>query len=222
MSDTRTTPLRVAVADDAMLLREGIGKVLVDGGLDVVASVGSGEELVTAVLGGGVDVAVLDIRMPPSFRDEGIAALERLRERGSAVGVLLLSMYATPEYAMRALAAGSGTGYLLKERVSEPRTLVSAVETVSSGGSVVDPEVVGQLMQRPRVDGPLASLTARELSVLELMAQGHSNAGISRGLFLGVKTVETHVRSIMQKLGLEDTPDNHRRVLAVLAYLGSR
>lgn len=214
--------LRVAVADDAMLLREGIGKVLVDGGMQVVASVGSGDELIHAVEGGGVDVAVLDIRMPPNFRDEGIVALEHLRESGSSVGILLLSMYATPEYAMRALAAGSGTGYLLKERVSEPRTLVAAVETVSGGGSVVDPEVVAHLIQRPRADNPLSRLTERERSVLECMAQGNSNAGISRQLFLGVKTVETHVRNIMQKLGLQDSPDNHRRVLAVLAYLGSR
>ncbi|MET0303358.1 MAG: response regulator transcription factor [Microbacteriaceae bacterium] len=215
-------PLRVAVADDAMLLREGIGKVLADGGLDVVASVGSGDELLEVLGEVTVDVAVLDIRMPPDFRDEGIVALERLRESGSRVGVLLLSMYATPEYAMRAMAAGSGTGYLLKERVSEPRTLVSAVEKISGGGSVVDPEVVEQLIHRPRVDSPVSTLTARELSVLECMAQGNSNAGISRTLFLGIKTVETHVRSIMHKLGLEESPDNHRRVLAVLAYLGSR
>ena len=219
---TRSAPLRVAVADDAMLLREGIGKVLADGGLEVVASVASGDELVAAVEAGGVDVAVLDIRMPPDFRDEGIVALETLRASGNDIGVLLLSMYATPEYAMRVLAAGAGTGYLLKERVSEPRTLVAAVETVRLGGSVVDPEVVGQLMHRPRVDSPIAQLTTRELSVLECMAQGNSNAGISRQLFLGVKTVETHVRNIMQKLGLEDSPDNHRRVLAVLAFLGSR
>jgi len=216
------TRLRAAVADDAMLLREGIGKVLADGGVDVVASVGSGEELVAAVQSGGIDVAVLDIRMPPKFRDEGIVALETLRKQGSRIGVLLLSMYATPEYAMRALDAGAGTGYLLKERVSEPHTLVAAVSTVSRGGSVVDPEVVAQLMNRPRADGPLSTLTARELSVLEAMAQGNSNAGISRQLFLGVKTVETHVRNIMQKLGLDDSPDNHRRVLAVLAFLGSR
>lgn len=222
MEEGTTAALRVAVADDAMLLREGIGKVLADGGVEVVASVGSGEELVEVVRAGGVDVAVLDIRMPPDFRDEGIVALETLRGGGSHVGVLLLSMYATPEYAMRALAAGAGTGYLLKERVAEPRRLVSAVETVASGGTVVDPEVVGQMLQRPRVDSPIASLTARELSVLECMAQGHSNAGISRTLFLGIKTVETHVRSIMHKLGLAESPDNHRRVLAVLAYLGSR
>jgi DNA-binding NarL/FixJ family response regulator len=214
--------LRVAVADDAMLLREGIGKVLADGGLEVVASVGSGDELVAAVQGREVDVAVLDIRMPPDFRDEGIVALERLRAAGSHMGVLLLSMYATPEYAMRAMAAGDGTGYLLKERVSEPDRLVRAVRTVADGGSVVDPEVVELLLKRPRVDGPVSTLTTRELSVLDCMAQGHSNAGISRALFLGVKTVESHVRSIMQKLGLEESPDNHRRVLAVLAYLGSR
>lgn len=215
-------PVRVAVADDALLLREGIGKVLADGGLEVVASVGSGDELLEVLGTEAVDVAVLDIRMPPAFRDEGIVALETLRARGSDVGVLLLSMYATPEYALRAMAAGAGTGYLLKDRVSESRTLVSAVETISAGGSVVDPEVVEQLLNRPRVDGPIAQLTRRELAVLECMAQGNSNAGISRALFLGIKTVETHVRSIMNKLGLEDSPDNHRRVLAVLAYLGSR
>ena len=210
-------PLRVAIADDALLLREGIAKVLEGGGIEVVASVGTGDELLEVVRDGGVDVAVLDIRMPPSYRDEGITALEQLRAGGSTIGVLLLSMYATPEYALRVMGAGSGTGYLLKERVSEPQTLVRAVETVASGGSVVDPEVVEQLVKRTRADDPLSRLTAREL-----MAQGYSNGGIAQTLFLGLKTVETHVRSILQKLDLEESPEHHRRVLAVLTLLGER
>jgi len=215
-------PLRVAIADDALLLREGIAKVLGSGGLDVVASVGTGEELVSLVRAGGIDAAVLDIRMPPTHRDEGIVALEQIRASGSEIGVLLLSMYATPEYALRVMQAGSGTGYLLKERVSEPETLVRAIETVASGGSVVDPEVVEQLVKRSRADDPISRLTERERSVLELMAQGYSNGGIAQTLFLGLKTVETHVRSILQKLDLEESPEHHRRVLAVLTLLGER
>ncbi|AWB96126.1 DNA-binding response regulator [Agromyces badenianii] len=220
--ETDPRPLRVAIADDALLLREGIAKVLVDGGLELVASVGTGAELVEIAARGDIDAAVLDIRMPPSYRDEGILALEEMRAQGSTIGVLLLSMYATPEYALRVMGTGSGTGYLLKERVSEPQTLVRAVETVASGGSVVDPEVVEQLVQRTRADDPLSRLTERERSVLELMAQGYSNGGIAQALFLGLKTVETHVRSILQKLDLEESPEHHRRVLAVLTLLGAR
>ena len=219
MNDAR--PLRVAIADDALLLREGIAKVLEGGGIDVVASVGTGDEVLEVVRRGGIDAAVLDIRMPPTYRDEGIAALEAMRAEGSTIGVLLLSMYATPEYALRVMGAGSGTGYLLKERVSEPQTLVRAIETVA-GGSVVDPEVVEQLVKRTRADDPLSRLTERERSVLELMAQGYSNGGIAQTLFLGLKTVETHVRSILQKLDLEESPEHHRRVLAVLTLLGER
>ncbi|GAA2046227.1 response regulator transcription factor [Agromyces tropicus] len=215
-------PLRVAIADDAMLLREGIAKVLEEGGIEVVASVGTADELLAVLGDTEADAAVLDIRMPPSYRDEGIVALERIRERGDDLGVLLLSMYATPEYALRVMGAGSGTGYLLKERVSEPKTLVRAVQTVAAGGSVVDPEVVEQLVKRTRADDPLARLTERERSVLELMAQGYSNGGIAQTLFLGLKTVETHVRSILQKLDLEESPEHHRRVLAVLTLLGQR
>ena len=214
--------LRVAIADDALLLREGIAKVLQGGGIEVVASVGTADELLAVLDGDDLDAAILDIRMPPTHRDEGIVALERIRERGDDRGVLLLSRYATPEYALRVMGAGSGTGYLLKERVSEPQTLVRAVETVASGGSVVDPEVVEQLVRRTRADDPLARLTERERSVLELMAQGYSNGGIAQTLFLGLKTVETHVRSILQKLDLEESPEHHRRVLAVLTLLGER
>lgn len=221
-SSIERPPLRVAIADDAMLLREGIQKVLEDAGVDVVASVGTADELIDVVAAQHIDAAVLDIRMPPSHRDEGVVALEQLRAAGSSIGVLLLSMYATPEYALRVMGAGSGTGYLLKERVAEPQMLVRAVETVAAGGSVVDPEVVEQLVRRSRVDDPLSRLTERERSVLELMAQGYSNGGIAQSLFLGLKTVETHVRSILQKLDLEESPEHHRRVLAVLALLGER
>ena len=199
-------PTEQPAAFDARLARlEGLVTELEGGGLGVVASVGTADELLDAIDELDLDAAVLDIRMPPTHRDEGIVALERIRERGDQMGVLLLSMYATPEYALRVMGAGSGTGYLLKERVSEPQTLVRAVQTVASGGSVVDPEVVEQLVQRTRADDPLARLTERERSVLELMAQGYSNGGIAQTLFLGLKTVETHVRSILQKLDLEES-----------------
>jgi DNA-binding NarL/FixJ family response regulator len=220
MNDAR--PLRVAIADDALLLREGIAKVLEGGGIDVVASVGTVTSCSRWCAAAAIDAAVLDIRMPPTYRDEGIAALEADARRGvhdrrpPAVDVR------HPEYALRVMGAGSGTGYLLKERVSEPQTLVRAIETVASGGSVVDPEVVEQLVKRTRADDPLSRLTERERSVLELMAQGYSNGGIAQTLFLGLKTVETHVRSILQKLDLEESPEHHRRVLAVLTLLGER
>ena len=141
---------------------------------------------------------------------------------GMEVSGWLVTSATAPEYALRVMQAGSGTGYLLKERVSEPETLVRAIETVASGGSVVDPEVVEQLVKRTRADDPLSRLTERERSVLELMAQGYSNGGIAQTLFLGLKTVETHVRSILQKLDLEESPEHHRRVLAVLTLLGER
>ncbi|MWB98800.1 response regulator [Agromyces sp. MMS17-SY077] len=214
--------MRVAVADDALLLRAGIEKVLASGGIDVVASVGTADELLEAAAEHELDAAIIDIRMPPTHTDEGVAALETLRAGGSRMGVLLLSMYATPEYAMRVMESGAGTGYLLKERVSEPLTLVRAVETVAAGGSIVDPEVVEALVSRTRADDPLQRLTKRERVVLELMASGLSNSGISQELFLGIKTVESHVRNIMQKLDLEESPDAHRRVLAVLTLLGKR
>lgn len=215
-------PLRVAVADDALLLRRGIETVLLAGGLEVVASVGSGEELLDAVEAGGVDVAVVDIRMPPQHTDEGLRVLEELRARGDGparVGVLLLSMYATTAYAIRAMQAGDSTGYLLKERVADPETLLSAVATVASGGVVVDSEVVSQLV-RPESVGPLASLTRREHEVLQMMAQGRSNSGIASDLYVSTKTIETHIGNIMVKLGIDDSPDGHKRVLAVLRLLG--
>ncbi|MEL4320653.1 response regulator transcription factor [Leifsonia sp. YIM 134122] len=213
------TPTRVAIADDAMLLRTGISTVLTAGGCEIVASVGTAAELLRVVQERPVDAVVLDIRMPPTHTDEGIVALETLRSSGSKVGVLLLSMYATPAYAIRAMSAGGGTGYLLKDRVAEPERLVQAVRTVASGGSVVDSEVVAQLVAQ-KGNPSIEVLTPRERDVLALMAEGKSNSGIASTLFLSLKTVETHIGNIMSKLGIDESPTDHRRVLAVLRLLG--
>jgi DNA-binding NarL/FixJ family response regulator len=218
MSGAGSETLRVVIADDAMLLRSGIEAVLVQGGCEVVASVGTAPELLDAVARLKPAVAVVDIRMPPSHTDEGLRALEQLRRQDPTLGVVLLSMYATPAYAIRAMAAGDATGYLLKERIADPEGLVTAVRTVATGGVVVDSEVVGQLV---RGDGAAVdALTPREREVLAVMAEGKSNQGIAASLFLSQKTVETHIGNIMAKLGIEDSPNDHRRVLAVLTLLG--
>jgi DNA-binding NarL/FixJ family response regulator len=220
MATAQSDVLRVAIADDAVLLREGVGQILAASGHTIAASVGTADELVSLIEGGlEVDAVVLDIRMPPTHTDEGIVALERLRADGFAGGVLLLSTYAVPTYAVRALGSGSGTGYLLKDRVSDSGTLVAAVASVAAGESVVDPEVVSLLVaDRTRVDG-LDHLTDREKEVLTLMAEGRSNAGIASALVVSLKTVEAHISRILAKLGLEDSPADHRRVLAVIRWL---
>ncbi|MFK3669680.1 LuxR C-terminal-related transcriptional regulator [Leifsonia aquatica] len=218
-SDSR--PLRVAVADDAVLLREGIGQILRAGGVEVVASVDTAEEALDLVAADdGIDAVVLDIKMPPTHTDEGLRALESLRADGSTVGVLLLSMYTTATYAIRAMTAGSGTGYLLKERVADGETLVNAVRTVAAGGSVVDPEVVQLLVSSRSSERTVETLSARELDVLSRMAEGKSNVGIAAELHLSLRTVESHIGHIMAKLGVEDSAEGHRRVLAVLRFLG--
>jgi DNA-binding NarL/FixJ family response regulator len=213
----------VAVADDAVLLREGIGQILRAGGMQVVVSVDTAEELLAAVAEeeeDGIDAIVLDIKMPPTHTDEGLRALERLRAGGSTAGVLLLSMYTTASYAIRAMSAGSGTGYLLKDRVADADTLVTAVRTVARGGSVVDPEVVQFLVSARSSEAAVEALSARERDVLRLMAEGKSNAGIATELHLSLRTVESHIGHIMAKLGVEDSAEGHRRVLAVLRFLG--
>ena len=216
-----TDTVRVAIADDAVLLREGIGQILRSGGIDVVASVGSAEELLAiAADDDGLDAVVLDIRMPPTHTDEGLRALEELRRRGSTVGVLLLSMYTTAAYAIRAMSSGGGTGYLLKDRVADADTLVHAVRTVAAGGSVVDSEVVSMLVAGRAASSTLDALSERERDVLTLMAEGRSNQGIASGLHLSLRTVETHIGHIMAKLEVEDSAEGHRRVLAVLRFLG--
>jgi DNA-binding NarL/FixJ family response regulator len=213
--------LRVAVADDAVLLREGIGQILRAGGVDVVSSVDSAEQLLAVVAADAqIDAVVLDIKMPPTHTDEGLRALEQLRAGGSSVGVLLLSMYTTAAYAIRAMSAGSGTGYLLKDRVADAGTLVNAVRSVAAGGSVVDPEVVALLVSGHNGETSLDTLSSRERDVIRLMAEGKSNAGIATDLHLSLRTVESHIGHIMAKLDVEDSAEGHRRVLAVLRFLG--
>jgi DNA-binding NarL/FixJ family response regulator len=211
----------VAVADDAVLLREGIGQILRAGGIEVVSSVDTAEEALAVVAADPtIDALVLDIKMPPTHTDEGLRALEQLRASGSSVGVLLLSMYTTAAYAIRAMSAGSGTGYLLKDRVADADTLVNAVRSVAAGGSVVDPEVVGLLVAGRNGEASLDTLSARERDVIRLMAEGKSNVGIAADLHLSLRTVESHIGHIMAKLDVEDSAEGHRRVLAVLRFLG--
>jgi DNA-binding NarL/FixJ family response regulator len=212
---------RVVVVDDAVLISEGVRQLLVAGGCEVVGIARDVDGMHRLLAEHpDVDALVLDIRMPPDHRDEGMRALEELRAAGNEVGVLLLSMYASPTLAVRALSAGGATGYLLKERITDGATLVAAVRTIVAGGTVVDPEVVALLLgssgRRPRL---LDSLTAREREVLQLMAEGKSNLGIATVLHLSVKTVETHADHIFDKLGLAPSSEEHRRVLAVLELL---
>lgn len=210
--------LRVAVADDSVLLREGLVRVLGDAGLEVVGAFGDAEALLGALPSLGADAVVLDVRMPPTFRDEGVRAAIEVRRRHPEVAILLLSQYVEVAYAQELLAAGTGgIGYLLKDRVISLDEVRDALERVAAGGTVLDPEVITQLMTR-RVD-PLQSLTAREREVLELMAQGRTNAAIAATLFIGVGAVEKHISAIFAKLGLDAADGDHRRVLAVLAWL---
>jgi DNA-binding NarL/FixJ family response regulator len=213
--------LRVAVADDSVLLREGLVRVLQEAGVEVVGAFGDADALLAAVPALAPDAVVLDVRMPPTFRDEGVRAAIALRAAHPAVAILLLSQYVEVAYAQELLAAGTGgVGYLLKDRVVSLDEVRDALERVAAGGTVLDPEVVTQLMAR-RVD-PLQSLTTREREVLELMAQGRTNAAIAGALFIGVGAVEKHISSIFGKLGLDDAAGDHRRVLAVLAWLQAR
>jgi DNA-binding NarL/FixJ family response regulator len=212
--------MRVALAEDSLLLRRGVARLLEDAGFEVVWQAGDGEDLLAKVAADAPDVAVVDIRMPPTFSDEGLRAAHALRESNPEVGVLILSQYVDTDYALEILSGGvSGRGYLLKDRVMDLEAFVEAVRRVGEGGSVIDPEVVDALLGRRREASPLELLTERELEVLGLMAEGRSNQAISERLFLSPKTIEAHVRSIFTKLGLQPTPDDHRRVLAVLTYL---
>jgi DNA-binding NarL/FixJ family response regulator len=212
--------VRVVLADDATLLREGLARVLADAGVEVAAQVATPDDLLSAVDRERPDAAVVDIRMPPSWSDEGLSVAREIRDRFPEVGVLLLSQYVEPEYALRLLEGeGAGTGYLLKERVLDVSDLVAALERVASGGTVVDPALVEQLLGRAREQSPLDELTPREREVLSLIAEGLTDRGIAERLFLSTNTVETHVRHIIGKLDLPGTPADNRRVHAVLAYL---
>jgi DNA-binding NarL/FixJ family response regulator len=206
--------------DDAVLVREGVRQLLTAGGCEVVGTATDVTGLHDALKAAPeVDALVLDIRMPPDHSDEGMRALEQLRADGVTTGVLLLSMYASPTLAVRALSAGGATGYLLKDRITDGQALVAAVRTIVSGGTVVDPEVVALLLGSTGRPRRVDALTPREHEVLKLMAGGRSNLGIAEDLTLSVKTVETHVEHILDKLGIEPTPGEHRRVLAVLELL---
>jgi DNA-binding NarL/FixJ family response regulator len=214
--------VRVVIADDSVLLREGLVRVVVDGGIDVVAQVGNAEDLLAAVRREQPDVAIVDVRMPPSFTDEGARAARAIRADHPSVGVLVLSQVVEATHALALFSERpDGFGYLLKDRVVEIDDFLDAVRRVGRGGTAIDPEVISQLVGRRRDDGPLTELTPREREVLGLMAEGRSNQGISQKLFLSPRTVETHVNGIFLKLGLMPAPDDHRRVLAVLAFLRS-
>ncbi len=213
-----TSPLRVLVADDSVLLREGLVRVLIEAGLQVTGSYPDAESLLLDLDRQRPDLVVLDVRMPPTFRDEGVRAAIRARELMPKLGILLLSQYVEILYARELLSSGrGGIGYLLKDRIASLAELEEAIERIASGGTVLDPEVVAQLLRR-RHD-PLGSLTPREREVLTHMAQGRTNAAIATALVVGTGAVEKNVTSIFQKLGLDDAGNDHRRVLAVLAWL---
>jgi DNA-binding NarL/FixJ family response regulator len=210
----------VVIAEDLALLRDGLVRLLRDNDFDVVAAVGDGEALVRAVVEEKPDIAVVDIRLPPDFHDEGLRAALRARELVPGTAILVVSQYVEHAYAAELLAdRGGGVGYLLKDRIMHVTEFVEAVRRVAGGGTALDPEVVAQLFSRRREDGPLERLTAREREVLALMAEGRSNAGIAEQLVLTVGAVEKHVQSIMGKLDLLQSAGDHRRVLAVLTYL---
>lgn len=212
--------MRVVVADDAALFREGVARLLTDAGFEVTGKVGDAAALLDLVRADPPDVVLVDIRMPPGFTTEGLDAARELRETHPDVGVLVLSAHVEPHYALRLLDSDArGAGYLLKERVTDLGELTDAVRRVAAGGLVIDPGVVAQLVGRKRVDDPLDALSDREREVLAVMAEGRSNQGICERLFLSPKTVEAYVGSVFTKLGLHQGPDDNRRVLAVLAYL---
>jgi DNA-binding NarL/FixJ family response regulator len=212
--------MRVMIADDAVLFREGLARVLTDAGFEVAAQVGDAGSLLDRVRRDPPDAVVVDIRMPPTHTTEGLDAAQTLNEHHPAVGVLVLSAHVEPHFALQLIESGArGAGYLLKERVADLDELTDAVRRVAVGGLVVDPSVVAQLVGRKRTRSPLDELTGREREVLHVMAEGRSNQAICQRLYLSPKTVEGYVRSVFTKLGLEPGSDDNRRVLAVLTYL---
>jgi DNA-binding NarL/FixJ family response regulator len=214
--------VRVVIAEDSVLLREGIARILDEAGFEVVAQAGDAEDLLRKVRAHRPDVAVTDIRMPPDNTDDGLRAARVIRSELPEVGVVLLSAYVEDEYAFELLSGGAeGLGYLLKDRVADVENFLDSVRRVAGGGSALDPEVVAQLLGRHRRDDPLEGISPREREVLSHMAEGRSNAAIAERLVVTERAVEKHVSSIFGKLGLAASPDDHRRVLAVLAYLRS-
>lgn len=212
--------MRVVLADDSVLLREGLARLLEDAGFDVAGQAGDAEDLLRKVRSHRPDVAVTDIRMPPTQTDEGLRAAQQIRAEMPGVGVVVLSQHIDERYAFELLqGSAEGVGYLLKDRVAEVAAFTDALRRVAAGGSVLDPEVVGQLLGRRKGEDPLDRLTPREREVLALMAEGHSNSRIAEELVVTGRAIEKHVTSIFSKLGLTTTEEGHRRVLAVLTYL---
>ncbi|WP_209642229.1 response regulator transcription factor [Kibdelosporangium banguiense] len=212
--------MRVMIADDAVLFREGVARVLTEAGFEVVAQVGDAASLLDRVRDDPPDAVVVDIRMPPTHSTEGLDAARTLREHHPSVGVLVLSAHVEPHYALQLIESGAqGAGYLLKERVADLAELTDAIRRVAAGGLVIDPSVVAQLVGRKRTRSPLDDLSERERDVLKVMAEGRSNQAICQRLYLSQKTVEAYVRSVFTKLGLHQGADDNRRVLAVLTYL---
>jgi DNA-binding NarL/FixJ family response regulator len=215
-------PIRVLVGEDQPIVREGIVHVLADSGFEVVGTAGDARDLVRKARSGRPDVVVTDIQMPPDHADDGLRAALEIRSAHPGVGVLVLSQFLEDRYAYDLVADGAqGVGYLLKEKVGDLRVFTDAVRRVADGGSALDPDVVARLVGRRRRSSPLDRLTKRETEVLSLIAEGYSNAGVARELVVTVAAVERHVTSIFDKLGLQQSPDQHRRVLAVLNYLQS-
>ena len=211
--------MRVVIAEDLVLLREGLASLLADSGHEMVAGVGDGEALLAALEEHDPDLAIVDVRMPPTQTDEGVRAAVEARRRRPDAAILILSQYVEERYASDLLSSGArGIGYLLKDRVADGQEFVAAAARVAAGGTVIDPEVVAQLIVRRQ--SPIDSLTPRETEVLSLMAQGNSNAAIVEQLEISQSAVEKHVRKVFTKLGLPETDQHHRRVLAVLTYLG--
>ena len=212
--------MRVVIADDEVLLRSGLERLLVDAGFDVVGTVGTPDELQRKIDLTRPDLAIVDIKMPPTHTDEGLVAAQAIRERHPEIGVLVLSHYLEPRYAMRLIEQHpGGVGYLLKQRISDLAVLTDALARLAEGECVIDPTIVSRLLKRADRSGPLDELTEREREVLALMAEGRSNKGICEQLYLSPKTVEAHVRHIFSKLEIGESQADHRRVVAVLTYL---
>lgn len=212
--------MRVVIADDEVLLREGVGRLLVDAGFDVAGMCGSADALTSMVDALRPDIALIDIRMPPNHGDDGLLAAQEIRRRHPNIGVLVLSHHLDSHYAARLLEeAPERAGYLLKQRVSDVAILTDALNRIHEGETVIDPTIISRLVSRKLRRGPLDDLTDREREVIALLAEGHSNGGIAAKLYLSRKTVDAHISQIFVKLGLRESPDQHRRVLAVLAFL---
>jgi DNA-binding NarL/FixJ family response regulator len=217
-----TSGLRVVLAEDDVLLREGLASLLERSGFQVAGQAGDAPGLLALVAAEQPDLALVDIRMPPTHTAEGLEAARQIRSQHPEVGILVLSAHVEVEHAMELLASGRGVGYLLKSRITDVAEFLDTLERIAKGGSVVDPALVAELVSARRRDDPLAALSSREREVLALMAEGRSNAGIARRLWVTEGTVEKHVRSILTKLTLPETTDDHRRVLAVLTFLDAR